>query len=60
MPVTSLELISEMIQMDEEEARKEALLKEEGFRVVGSMENPPANLERVETSATRAADQEQK
>ena len=61
MPATTLEeLISEMIQTDKEEAKKEALLKEQGFHVVGSMENPPANLERIESSAIRAADQEQK
>ena len=61
MPVTTLEeLISEMIQTDKEEAKKEALLKEQGFHVVGSMENPPANLERIESSGIRAADQEQK
>jgi GDPmannose 4,6-dehydratase len=33
---------------DQEEARKEALLRLKGFKVVGSMENPPANPRAVE------------
>lgn len=42
-PTTTLEqLVSEMVQADQEEAEKEALLKRKGFRVVGSMENPPS------------------
>jgi GDPmannose 4,6-dehydratase len=41
-PTTSLEeLVAEMVSADREEAAKEALLRREGFRVVGSMENPP-------------------
>ena len=41
-PTTTLEeLVSEMVDFDREEARKEALLRLKGFKVVGSMENPP-------------------
>jgi GDPmannose 4,6-dehydratase len=41
-PTTTLEeLVSEMVKSDREEAAKEALLLREGFKVVGSMENPP-------------------
>jgi len=35
------ELVQEMVSADREEAAKEALLLREGFKVVGSMENPP-------------------
>jgi GDPmannose 4,6-dehydratase len=44
-PTTTLEeLVAEMVATDKEEARKEALLRLKGFKVVGSMENrPPAN-----------------
>ncbi len=43
-PTTTLEeLVAEMVTCDREEAAKEALLRREGFRVVGSMENPPTN-----------------
>ena len=42
-PTTTLEeLVAEMVDADREEARKEALLRMEGFNVVGSMENPPS------------------
>jgi GDPmannose 4,6-dehydratase len=42
-PSTTLEeLVAEMVEADKEEARKEALLRLKGFKVVGSMENPPA------------------
>jgi len=42
-PTTTLEeLVKEMVMVDKEEAAKEALLKKEGFRVIGSMENPPS------------------
>jgi GDPmannose 4,6-dehydratase len=42
-PTTTLEeLVAEMVAADKEEARKEALLRLKGFKVVGSMENPPA------------------
>ena len=41
---TTLEdLVSEMVAADREEARKEAILRLKGFKVVGSMENPPTN-----------------
>jgi GDPmannose 4,6-dehydratase len=41
-PTTTLEeLIDEMVDADREEARKEAILRMKGFRVVGSMENLP-------------------
>lgn len=41
-PITSLEeLVSEMIIADQEEAAKEALLRNQGFAVVASLENPP-------------------
>ncbi len=43
-PTTTLEeLVAEMVAADKEEARKEATLRREGFRVVGSMENPPSS-----------------
>jgi GDPmannose 4,6-dehydratase len=43
-PTTTLEeLVAEMVAHDQEEARKEALLRLKGFKVVGSMENPPTN-----------------
>ena len=38
-PTSSLEeLVSEMVEHDREEARKEAYLKEQGFQVVGPRE----------------------
>jgi GDPmannose 4,6-dehydratase len=41
-PTTTLEeLVTEMVATDKEEAAKEAVLRREGFAVVGSMENPP-------------------
>ncbi|MEB3333266.1 MAG: GDP-mannose 4,6-dehydratase, partial [Synechococcaceae cyanobacterium] len=44
-PTTSLEeLVVEMVAADREGAAKEALLRREGFPVVGSMENPPQLL----------------
>ena len=44
MPSTTLEeLVKEMITSDREEARKEATLRNKGFNVVGSMENPPTH-----------------
>ena len=43
-PTTSLEeLVAEMVAFDREEARKEAILRSEGFDVHGSIENPPSN-----------------
>jgi GDPmannose 4,6-dehydratase len=48
-PTTNLEeLVAEMVAHDQEEARKEALLRLKGFKVVGSMENPPTNPLAVE------------
>jgi GDPmannose 4,6-dehydratase len=48
-PTTTLEeLVAEMVAVDKEEARKEAILRLKGFNVVGSMENPPTNLRAVE------------
>lgn len=37
------ELVTEMVDADRQEAAKEATLRREGFKVVGSMENPPTN-----------------
>ena len=43
-PTATLEeLIAEMVTHDREEARKEAILRLQGFNVVGSTENPPTN-----------------
>lgn len=45
-PTTTLEgLVAEMVAADREDAKREAYLKREGFKVVGSMENPPTNPE---------------
>jgi GDPmannose 4,6-dehydratase len=47
-PTTTLEaLVAEMVAADKEEAAKEAILRREGFAVVGSMENPPTNAAAV-------------
>jgi len=55
-PTTTLEeLVAEMVAADKEEAAKEALLRQQGFAVVGSMENPPTNPEAV--AAAKAAGQ---
>jgi len=55
-PTTTLEeLVAEMVTADKEEAAKEALLRRQGFVVVGSMENPPTNPEAI--AAARAASQ---
>jgi len=41
-PTTTLEeLVTEMVASDKQEAAKEAILRREGFAVVGSMESPP-------------------
>ena len=46
-PTTTLEeLVTEMVAADKQEAAKEAVLRREGFNVVGSMENPPMALQR--------------
>lgn len=42
------ELVAEMVAADKEEAAKEAILRREGFPVVGSMENPPSNPKAME------------
>jgi GDPmannose 4,6-dehydratase len=43
-PTTTLEeLVTEMVTFDKEEAAKEALLRRKGYKVVGSMENPPSS-----------------
>jgi GDPmannose 4,6-dehydratase len=50
-PTTTLEeLVAEMVGADKEEAAKEALLRRQGFAVVGSMENPPTNPEAVKAA----------
>jgi GDPmannose 4,6-dehydratase len=47
-PTTTLEeLVAEMVANDKAEAAKEAILRREGFNVVGSMENPPMPLSSV-------------
>jgi GDPmannose 4,6-dehydratase len=38
------EMVEEMVAADKQEAAKEAVLRREGFNVVGSMENPPMHL----------------
>ena len=44
-PKTNLhELIKEMVISDRENASKEALLRREGFKVVGSVETPPSSI----------------
>ena len=51
-PTTSLEeLVAEMVASDLEEARKEAVLRCNGFNVVGSIENPPTNPAVLTTDA---------
>jgi GDPmannose 4,6-dehydratase len=46
-PTTTLEeMVEEMVTVDKQEAAKEAVLRREGFNVVGSMENPPMSLQR--------------
>ena len=47
-PTTTLEeLVAEMMALDKEHAKKESYLKQKGFAVVGSMENPPTNPEAI-------------
>ncbi|MBV2350326.1 GDP-mannose 4,6-dehydratase [Synechococcus sp. HK05] len=51
-PTTTLEqLVAEMVETDQEEAAKEALLRRQGFVVVGSMENPPSSDAALAASA---------
>jgi len=50
-PTTTLEeLVSEMIVKDKEDAKKEAYLRSKGFKVVGSLENPPTNQDILKNS----------
>ena len=43
-PKTSLEdLVADMVKKDMEDARKEAYLKQHGFKIYGTFENPPNN-----------------
>ena len=49
-PTTTLEeLVAEMVDFDVQEARKEALLRLKGFKVVGSMENPPSTAAAIQS-----------
>ena len=53
-PTTTLEeLVAEMVLNDREEARKEAILRLQGFNVVGSMENPPTNSASLDVSGEK-------
>ena len=52
-PTTTLEeLVAEMVAADKEESAKEALLRQQGYQVVGSMENPPSNAAAISASKT--------
>ncbi len=54
-PTTTLEdLVAEMVAADRDDAKKEAYLKQKGFMVVGSMENPPTNTEATKTAGGAA------
>ena len=54
-PTTTLEeLVAEMVEFDREEARKEALLRLKGFKVVGSMENPPTTSAAIQAKRSQA------
>jgi GDPmannose 4,6-dehydratase len=54
-PTTTLEeLVIEMVAADKEEAAKEALLRRQGFNVVGSMENPPTNPSTVAAAGDKS------
>ena len=49
-PTTTLEeLVAEMVAVDREDAIKESILRSNGFKVIGSMENPPTNSSAVTT-----------
>jgi len=49
IPTTTLEeLVAEMVAADKDEAAKEALLRNQGFVVVSSMENPPTSSQGAE------------
>ena len=54
-PITTLEeLVGEMVEADREEARKEAILRLKGFKVVGSMENPPTTSAAVQARRSQS------
>ena len=54
-PTTTLEeLVTDMVNNDQQEAAKEATLLREGFNVVGSMENPPTSQGSVDAARTAA------
>jgi len=48
------ELVAEMVAVDREDAKKEAYLKRKGFKVMGSMENPPTNPEAIKAAGGAA------
>jgi len=57
-PTSTLEeLVAEMVLSDKEEAAKEALLRHQGYAVLGSMENPPTNPEAIAAARASAAGQ---
>ena len=39
--ITLEELVSEMIEFDRNESKKDSLLKQKGYKVIGSLESPP-------------------
>ena len=54
-PTTTLEeLVTEMVDHDQQEAAKEATLLREGFQVVGSMENPPTSQSTINAARSAA------
>ena len=54
-PTTTLEeLVREMMDHDQQEAAKEATLLREGFKVVGSMENPPTSQSTINAARSAA------
>ena len=54
-PTTTLEeLVTEMVDHDQQEAAKEATLLREGFQVVGSMENPPTSKSTINAARSTA------
>ena len=54
LTTTLEELVAEMVDADREEARKEAILRQKGFNVIGSMENPPTNLAAIQVKQSQA------
>ena len=54
-PTTTLEeLVAEMVATGREEAKKGTYIKLKGFKVVGSMENPPSNPGAVKAAGVKA------